>query len=46
MGIKSRIETHKIIDEVKRNATVNMQEEMQVKLQEQVEAIKTDVYWF
>jgi len=31
-GTKSTIEIQKIIDEVKRNARVEMQEEMQVKL--------------
>ena len=43
-GTKSTIEIQKIIDEVKRNARVEMQEEMQVKLQEQVEAIKTEMF--
>jgi len=43
-GTKSTIEIQKIIDEVKRNARVEIQEEMQVKLQEQVEAIKTEMF--
>ena len=49
-GTRAHLETQKVIEEVKRNAQVEiqniqekMQEVMQLRLQEQVEAIKTEM---